>query len=998
MSRARSATARPASRSVIHRSSHPSTASSLGRAIPDQFGTAELRRRVLDAWRDSPARFRADANLEDDLALVGYRDRIIVELAQNAADAATRAGVVGRLVLELDGSTLTAANTGAALDAAGVESIAVARASAKREDGGSVGRFGVGFAAVIAVTDAPSIVSTTGAVRWSREEAASLVAELPGLRAESAARDGQPPVLRLPFDAAGEPPDGMTTAVVLPLRDDDAIEAVRRQLIELDPALLLSLTGLTEIVVRRDAAERVLNRRDDGDLTVINDDGVESCWSVVRRNGAIAPELLVDLPVEERGNGTWSVVVALPVDRDRRLTSLPAGISRVVRAPTPTDDPFTLPLVIIASYPLDSSRRRVISGSLADVVTAEIGAAVSELVSELPADPRLLTLVPTALPDGEVDAAVQASVRAELERTPWLPLAADLDIRQRGRDAVVVPDRLVEPLAAIIAGILPVGWGGAEITILGASRPTIGELVEAVSTADQPAQWWHRLYDGFGETVPAGPERDVLNALPVRLADGSVVTGPRGVAMPDAELREVALDVLGVRVVDPRAAHPLLLSLGATDAGARGLLELPQVQGAVEALYDEDDPTAIATAVLSLVMAAGADAVEFPWLAELVLPDSDGDWRPAAELLLPGGAMASLVAPDSGFGRVADAAVEQWGADALRAVGVLDLPAIVRAEDATGPDHDLDDEAAWWATLPPGAAVPEFAAVRDLEQLRDEALPKVLTLLTEPPLRAAVVEPTLVTAASGATLRVASYTAWWLSSRPVLDGRSPRELRLADADTALTGLFDVAPAAVDVEFLRALGVVGALADVDAAELLARLADQTRTIDRTSLRSHYRHLASAAVEPPDRVRVVRGDDVVVIDAADAVIIDAPDLLPLVGDRGVLPVALGMAAEVAHRLDVALASELATFEVLSAGRRDGGVVVHDQLLVADASGNSTPVPWRLIDGELHVDAGQRGYGIGRGSAWRDGAWGQRHRRTEELAGPGSNALRAAEDDLD
>jgi hypothetical protein len=579
-----------------------------------------------------------------------------------------------------------------------------------------------------------------------------------------------------------------------------------------------------------------------------------------------------------------------------------------------------------------------------------------------------------------------------------LPLAADADIRQRPRDSVVVPDPLVEPLAAIVPGVLPVGWSGVETTVLGASRPTLGEMVEAVSAAAQPAEWWHRLYDGFAAAVPAGPERDALAALAVRLADGSVVTGPRGVAMPDADLRDVDLGVLGVRVADPVAAHPLLLSLGATDAGARGLLELPQVQEAVEASYDQDDPTTTAEAVLALVSAAGTDSVELPWLAELALPDAEGDWRPAGELLLPGGAMASLVASDSGFGRVADSAVERWGADALRAVGALDLPAIVRVADATGPDHDLDEEPAWWARLPAGAAVPEFAAVRDLEQLRDDALPLVLTMLAEPPLRAVVVEPALVTAAGGATMWVPSYTSWWLSSRPVLDGRTPRDLRLVDADPALAGLYDVAPEVVDQELLRALGVVGELADVDPTELLVRLADPTRSVDRDALRVLYRHLAALDFEPPDRVRAVRGGEIVVLDAGDAVIVDAPDLLPLVGDRGVLPVALELSVDLARRLDVALASELGSFAVHSSGSRDGEVVVHDGLLVADANGNDRPVAWRYVEDELHVDAAHRAYGIGRGTAWRDGQWSQRHRRTEALKDPQTDQLRASEDDLD
>lgn len=85
----------------------------------DPFGTARLRRGVLAAWGAGPARFREDANAEEDLALGGYRDRLVVELAQNAADAAARAGTPGRLRLTLhpagDGTpaVLAAANTGA---------------------------------------------------------------------------------------------------------------------------------------------------------------------------------------------------------------------------------------------------------------------------------------------------------------------------------------------------------------------------------------------------------------------------------------------------------------------------------------------------------------------------------------------------------------------------------------------------------------------------------------------------------------------------------------------------------------------------------------------------------------------------------------------------------------------------------------------------------------------------------------------------------------------
>src|SRR3954454_6389431 len=137
--------------------------------VADPFDTAAIRRRVLAAWADSPARFREDANAEEDLVRGGYRDRLLGEVAQTAADAAVRAGVPGRLRLELTGDELRAANTGEPLDAAGVQALATLRASAKRDEAGSVGRFGVGFAAVLAVSSEPAVGSEGGGGRFSAD-------------------------------------------------------------------------------------------------------------------------------------------------------------------------------------------------------------------------------------------------------------------------------------------------------------------------------------------------------------------------------------------------------------------------------------------------------------------------------------------------------------------------------------------------------------------------------------------------------------------------------------------------------------------------------------------------------------------------------------------------------------------------------------------------------------------------------------------------------------
>ncbi|MGW8703584.1 sacsin N-terminal ATP-binding-like domain-containing protein, partial [Streptomyces eurythermus] len=244
----------------------------------DPFGTARLRRGVLDAWATSPARFREDANAEEDLVLGGYRDRLVVELAQNAADAAARADTPGRLRLTLRDGVLIAANTGAPLDAAGVESLSTLRASAKRErhdEHATVGRFGVGFAAVLSVTDEPALVGRHGGVRWSLAEARELAADTarhsPGLGDEVRRRDGHVPLLRLPFAAEGTAPDPYDTAVILPLRDAAATGLTERLLDAVDDSLLLALPGLEEVVIEVDGQEpRTLSRRTEDAVTVVD--------------------------------------------------------------------------------------------------------------------------------------------------------------------------------------------------------------------------------------------------------------------------------------------------------------------------------------------------------------------------------------------------------------------------------------------------------------------------------------------------------------------------------------------------------------------------------------------------------------------------------------------------------------------------------------------------------------------------------------------------------
>ncbi len=1057
-----------------------------GDRTADPFHTEAIRSRVLAAWAASAARFREDANAEEDLVHGAYRDRLLVELAQNAADAASRAGVPGELRLSLVDGELRAANTGAALDSAGVAALATLRASAKR-DGRTVGRFGVGFAAVRAVTDAPMLLSATGGVRFSAPDTLAEAAALPALAEELRRRNGQVPALRLPWPADGAPPAGYTTEVRLPLRPD-AEPAVRAALAGLEPTLLLALPGLARIEVEG----RRLSREDgpNGTVRLRDGDRVQD-WQVWTSAGTLPPALLADRPVEERDRPEWTVTWAVPVGSDGQPVPLPGR--QVVHAPTPSEEPLSLPARLIGTFPLAPDRRHVAPGPVADLLVGAAADGYATLVAALPATPAVLALVPRAeLAAAELDAALSRAVLVALRRTRWLPTAppppaperhapgspgpdvpgpgalpgsdargpawsadtpgapgagafgpdsvaggwpeaavspaAAAGVPPSGRvaaaDAVVVDaagEVLVAALADAVPGLLPADWSGrsmaAPLTALGVRRLGTADVVELVSGMDRPPAWWRRLHAGLADA----PDREALAALPVPLADGRMVTGVRGLLLPGPDLPAEAASTLGLRVVHPDAAHPLLERLGALSATPRGVLTDDRVQAAVEASLDEEDPEPYAEAVLALVAAARIPPGELPWLAELALPGADGDWHPAGELLLPGSPLAAVLDPDGPLGQVEPTLAERFGAEVLTSVGVLATFAVLRAPDAEVgiPEHDLDGEEDWHEAvldrLPPQPAPPrlvELVAVRDLELVRADAWDAALPLVATLP---GVADPALAVLPGGQHAPVPSYTRWWISTHPVLGGRRPDRLRLAGS-ADLAGLYE--PATGDESLLRFAGCLGGLADAladpeRAEDLLHRLADPRRTVPAATLREVYPRLALALdgtdPELPARVRVAPDR---VAPRAAAVVLDLPFLLPLLGSRAVVP-AGGAPGPVADLLELPFASDLVPGRVVStpvrrlrwavapgadlAAERCGGAVpgaevaVHDPLTLA----GGTRADWwpdRDVD---HVDAAAGPGALGRALAWRLDRWDRRAAATEALANPRDAARLRAED---
>ena len=955
-------------------------------APADPFGTAALRDAAVRAWRSSPTRLREDANLEEDHARGWYRDRVVVELAQNAADAAASGGAPGELTVRLvvptgGGSAagyLVAENTGEPLTTDGVASLASLRASTKSgsgraEDGrdrGTVGRFGVGFAAVRAVADEIAVVTREpGAAAGSVHGVAFSLARTRTFLEEAGLEDRLPgrgdalPVLRLPFGLSADdvttiaaeagsavlPSPGRTTAVVLALRDEDAVAAVRRQLDDLDAALLLALGALD--VVHVDAGT-------DG-IRVLDRDAFSPArgWRVATAHGTVPAGLLADRPVEERDRTGWSVTWALPVKGTDGAEASGAVRTGVVHAPTPTADRTALPGVLVATLPLDATRRHVVEGPLAEHVAREAGRLFARTVDVVARDhpEAALALVPRGVPAGWVDAVVHDAAVTALRDVPLFdgtPAREAVAIEgQVGADAAVV-----EALRPALHGLTTLAPSArAAARLLGVSVRPLADVVEDLAPGLPPGGWGRAL----AALAPYASDPDVreaLAALPVPVvpkADGSgraavaavTVRGARGVVVGTAPADVLdAFSAWGVPVAHPDAAHPVLHDLGALAPDDAAVLDLPSVRAALLRAAeetDDDEETDDAVRVLALVAAirrAHPTATLPRTVGAVLLPALDRETgepvapQPAADLAVPGTWAAEVLDLDlldvdalRGTGgdtaALADAALALGAHADLDVVTLRDVVLPGPGEDASLPDDlgdlvgddVLDHLEALADRVGGGTLVDELDVVVPLDAVPENATAAVVRhVLGEPRLRAALL---------ARPLGEASHLAGWARARlgapfTVPAGRPgavhvPFVPDLDESAPGTAGLLDVLADARVADALGAVRGLDALDDDALGDVLDRLAerdlgDVVPLADATGL---WRALRTAAARgavwdpPPDRVLALVLHDgglrACVSDARDVRVASGPHAAVL---GPVVPAAPGETDAVADALDL------------------------------------------------------------------------------------------------
>lgn len=851
---------------------------------------------------------------------------MLTELAQNAADAASAAGILGELAVWLDAGSrrLHVSNTGAALTAAGVQALCALRASSKS---GGVGRFGVGFTSVSAVSEEIELRSQSGSIVFSgtrtRDELAHSGLDEPEMGA---------PVLRLAWPSDAAPAEGATTEVVLTLRPEVDGRALLEEMADQALDLLLELTGLGAISIG----------------------GVR--WT--RERAEIAhdgPDVLAQIAIGKRrwleaSRGTVRWLARMDGDR-----VVPAGPD-VLRAPTRSDEELSLPALLVADVPMAPDRRRMLPESSIEHAAHGYPALVRAVAPE-----QRLALVPVpGFARSEADAAIRAAIIAALRDQDWLPTVQGREVN--AAKAVVLRNltpELAEVLAETVdALVVPELSGPSGAVALGAVDVTVldaGGLAQLLSGVVREPSWWHRLYDALEPLAADTLVAEQLASLPVPLADGRTVTGPRTVVV-GVDLGGLGgLSLPWVRLAHPQAAHPLLTRLGAGEVTALELLRAPELEAAVQDCAEdhgfdgagemdasEMDAEQLADTVLTLA-ALAPEGAELPsCLGSILLPDEDGELRPADELLLAGAPLARVLSAESPFGLLEEEFRSRHADAALRAVGVGWGFTLLRVEAPTGPDHDLDDEDLWWDGL---EAEPEtLLAVRDLDLVDPARWREALELLVGDPRTRPLLRDR------------EGYTAWWLRAHAELGGQRLGLLR--GLDVTFAGLLDpVAPA--DAEAFPGLLAGSSVDSAELAELLLeRLGDPDRAPSPAVVVATHALLAAALksgvfeTEDLDAPARVRGLDGAVVDAGDALVLDDAWLAAVVPRSRLIVGDLASAADLAELLDIDVASDAVQADVVSTGRASTAGQEPEAVLAAAQRGVPVPVGEFLVHQELRV----------------------------------------------
>ncbi len=552
----------------------------------------------LEVYARDAKRIEEDANNERRIAEGGYRDRQLHELVQNAVDAARDGG--GRIEVRLARDTLYVANDGEPFTAQGVEALMASDLSSKADD--RIGRFGIGFKSVLAVTAEPRVYSRSVSFAFDRAWSESTI-RAAGLTAP------RYPVMRVarledPRAAAERDPvlaelmSWATTVVVLPALTE--LGSLKRDLLAYRAELLLFSRHIQDLRLRIDgmADQRVTaNERAGGLIDLVSEEGV-STWKVLSTVWAPTAEARADggrIADRERVRLDWAMAVT---GKER---------ARVGEfwAYFPTEAKTTMSGIINAPWRLSDDRTNLLQGAfnrglLEEVFPRLLASNVAELVDK--DDPAsFLDLLPARGKEGRswADDVINEPVFDALRRTACLPdvtgrlrLPAELDFAPEGIEPAWVDEWSRAPQAPTTNWVHPQTLSTPE------RRLKVRRLADPAGKRNSTAKAWVEALARQGDLEScaaaiqlagrivreAGPQAagnhtkaqivdDIRRARIVPLEDGELAPAVKGRVF----IRSGPDDAAGVfvepRLVDIPGIVEALRDLGVTVLDKRAELE-----------------------------------------------------------------------------------------------------------------------------------------------------------------------------------------------------------------------------------------------------------------------------------------------------------------------------------------------------------------------------------------------------------------------------------------
>jgi len=508
------------------------------------FIAAELKS-TCKAYLEKPAFLLGHSRTEKQTT-ADYAGRELLELVQNAADAASEVGGSGRVLIEVTPEALYVANTGQPFRRGGVASLMTAHTSDKPTRAARmIGAKGLGFRAILNWTEAPIISSGALELGFSRTHARALVAELAHQNAEIAASfsgdaPNLPPLLVFPatgaeLDSLGEcgtqavvrharrlREDGYDTVIAAPLGSTKSLKRVIEQATQFQPSFLLFVQALDEICIRLpdyDDKRWTKDMKDDGDISLLLECGSEAStqdWIVRQRVGTIGA-----------GENVREFELAIAIRSGE--TNAPGKLHSFF----PTSLPLPFSGLFHATLELDSSRKTINEDSQLNIeVLRALGRLHAEMLTELREMGRIAEPLDWLIAHQEFPDALKPVAEAAWLQAKDLPIVRSMDRVWRKPDkARIGPINYAEYLPARLFGQLA-----------------------SVSSTDAEALLRHEL------GVPMVSTKDLLNTL--RDADLSFSERAKAIvgiakAFPeDQHDRRLLVDIKGKEMSSTATAFP----------------------------------------------------------------------------------------------------------------------------------------------------------------------------------------------------------------------------------------------------------------------------------------------------------------------------------------------------------------------------------------------------------------------------------------------------------